>query len=147
MVDYTDISPSQLGRIKPLWMLNKEFHEAIEPIFCDQYASLVFEDRMDAIASGCDAMRITIAEENASIIGYCISTVKGALGEVASLHVHVSQRGRGIGKHLLALHIDWLKRNGCSEIGLYVSPNNGVAIELYKSQKLYPNILYMQLKE
>ncbi|TCN68580.1 GNAT family N-acetyltransferase [Acetobacteroides hydrogenigenes] len=147
MIEYHDIGPSQIERIKHLWIRNREYHEQSEPVFKEQYANLVFEDRMSAILDGDKELKITIAEEDENVYGYCISTVSGHTGEVVSLHVLHSQRRKGIGRQLMRLHIEWLKDKRCKEIGLYVSSCNENSITFYKELGFYPNLLYMQVKE
>ena len=146
MIEYIDIEPSQIERIKNLWIKNKEYHEQTEPVFKKQYANLVFEDRMDAILKGEKELKITIAEEAENVYGYCISTISGHVGEVVSLHVLESQRRKGIGEQLTKKHIEWLKSKSCKEIGLYVAAVNENTIAFYKQLGLNPDLLYMQLE-
>jgi Acetyltransferases len=146
MIEYIDIEPSQIERIKSLWIKNKEYHLQNEPVFKEQYANLVFEDRMSAILKGGKESKITIAEEAGNAYGYCISTISGYVGEIVSLHVLESQRRNGIGRQLTEKHIQWLRSRNCKEIGLYVASTNEKTIHFYKQLGLHPNLLYMQLE-
>lgn len=146
MIEYIDIEPSQIVRIKLLWQKNREYHLHNEPVFKEQYANLVFEDRMDAILKGEKELKITVAEEAGNTYGYCISTISGHVGEIVSLHVLESQRRNGIGRLLTEKHIQWMKSRSCKEIGLYVASTNEKSINFYKQLGLYPNLLYMQME-
>lgn len=146
MIEYIDIEPSQIDRIKLLWHKNKEYHLQNEPVFKEQYANLEFEDRMNAILEGEKELKITIAEEAGNTYGYCISTISGNVGEIVSLHVLESQRRKGIGKQLTEKHIQWLRSRNCKEIGLFVASSNEKTISFYKQLGLHPNLLYMQMK-
>ena len=146
MIEYIDIEPSQIERIKLLWHKNKEYHLQNEPVFKEQYANLEFEDRMNAILEGEKDLKITIAEEAGNTYGYCISTISGHVGEIVSLHVLESQRRKGIGKQLTEKHIQWLRSRNCKEIGLFVASSNEKTISFYKQLGLHPNLLYMQMK-
>lgn len=146
MIEYIDIEPSQIERIKLLWQKNKEYHLENEPVFKEQYSTLVFEDRMNAILKGEKELKITIAEDDGNTYGYCISTISEYVGEIVSLHVLESQRRNGIGKQLTEKHIQWLKSRNCREIGLLVASTNEKTISFYKQLGLHPNLLYMQLK-
>jgi len=145
-MNYIDISASEINTIKDLWNRNKEYHIQIEKIFKELYTNISFEKRMKSILEKEGELKITIAEENDKICGYCISHTEGDVGEVVSLHVLESQRRKGIGKELTKLHIKWLKEKKCKEIGLYVSSVNTKTIKFYEQLGLYSCLNYMQLK-
>ncbi|MFA8343470.1 MAG: GNAT family N-acetyltransferase [Rhodothermaceae bacterium] len=145
-MNYRDISPSEISIIEELWNRNKEYHIQIEKVFKELYTSITFEKRMKAILEKENPLKITIAEEDDKIYGYCISQKEGDVGEVVSLHVLDGQRGKGVGKELTVQHIDWLKENNCKEIGLYVAAGNDKTIKFYEQLGLCSKLTYMQLK-
>ncbi|MFA8435290.1 MAG: GNAT family N-acetyltransferase [Marinifilaceae bacterium] len=147
MITYTDISSKEIVLIRELWIKNKEYHEELEENFKEQYAHLVFEERIKGILEGQKELKITIAKVEDRIVGYCLSSIVGNVGEVVSLHVLENQRGKGIGIALTQLHIDWMKDKQCKEIGLYVASGNEKTINFYRKLGLHPNLVYMQLKE
>ncbi len=147
MITYKDIKPSEIGTIKVLWNKNKAYHEDIDEQFGDQYSNLVFEKRMNDMLNGPEKVKITIAQEKDQAVAYCISTITNNSGELASLHVLDNYRGKGIGKKLTEIHLEWLKKNQCKEIGLYVAAANQNTIKFYKELGLETSLVYMQLKE
>lgn len=146
MVEYKDITPAEIELIKDLWNKNKEYHERNEKVFKEMYSKMTFEERMKGIFEKGGECKITIAKEGKEVYGYSISNIVESVGEVVSLHVLESRRKKGIGKKLTELHIDWMKKENCKEIGLYVACVNESTIKFYQRLGLHPNYTYMQLK-
>ena len=144
MTEYKDINKSEIDLLKDLWYKNLEYHYENEKYFKKQYKNLSFEKRMDAIFENAEKTKITIAVENEIPVGYCISKISNNEGEVMSLHVLEKKRGSGIGKKLTQLHLDWLKENKCSAIGLYAASGNFKTIKFYEQFGLKANMVYMQ---
>lgn len=146
MVTYKEILPSEVSIIKELWIRNRDYHAAMEPHFKSQYLNLSFESRMQSLfASKQKQYKITVAAQNDTVVGYCISEYENGEGEVVSLHVLETLRGQGIGKQLLSRHVSWLKQNGCCKIGLYVASENQKTIDFYKANGFLSNLTYMQI--
>lgn len=145
MYEFFDIKYSEIIVIKELWERNRQYHEDISEYFGQIYHSVSFDDRIRPFAGfNEDRLKITVARENDEYVGYCISTIVEGKGELESLHVSESKRGKGIGKELAIKHINWMKENKCKVIGVTVSHENENTINFYKSLGFYPNTLYMQ---
>lgn len=146
MYELFDISYNEVGIIKELWEKNRQYHEDISERFGYQYRLVTFADRMKGLAGfNEDMIKITVVKENDEYIGYCISIITQGKGELESLHVSASKRGQGIGRELVAAHIDWMKKNKCDVIGVTASQENSNTIDFYKSLGFYPKTVYMQL--
>lgn len=149
MIVYRDIPFNEIAVIKYLWEKNKKYHEDISEFFGDDYASLNFDDRINAFCTyEKDNLKITIAEDSISDItlGYCISTFQGIEGQTHSLHVSEESRGLGIGKELMQRHLEWLRSSGCKDISITVAYENTNTIDFYKSLGFKLNTIEMKLK-
>jgi ribosomal protein S18 acetylase RimI-like enzyme len=147
MSEIFDISYDHIEVIKNLWEKNRKYHEDTSEYFKESYRLVNFEDRMKAFSRfNKYTMKITVAKKNDEYIGYCISTISDGKGEVDSLHVDKGNRGNGIGKNLVTIHLDWMKEKNCKAIGVTVSQENETTIGFYKNLGFYPNTLYMQQK-
>jgi len=147
MIEIFDISYDHIEVIKNLWEKNRKYHEDTSEYFKESYRLVNFEDRMKAFSSfNKDTMKITVAKEKDEYIGYCISTISDGKGEVDSLHVDKANRGNGVGKNLVTIHLEWMKEKNCKAIGVTVSQENETTIGFYKNLGFYPNTLYMEQK-
>ncbi|WP_053957337.1 GNAT family N-acetyltransferase [Inediibacterium massiliense] len=147
MVCYRDILFYEVSKIKEMWERNRKFHQETSKFFSHLYLNIVFEERINGFQSfDKDHIKITLAEEDDQLLGYCISTFEGNHGEPQTLHVIEEARGRGVGKELMNRHVQWLKSNGCSVITLIVSYENDYAIGFYQSMGFRPNTMEMRLK-
>ncbi|WP_432665282.1 GNAT family N-acetyltransferase [Wukongibacter baidiensis] len=147
MNEFFDISYDEVEIIKNLWEKNRQYHENTSEYFKEAYRFINFDQRIKAFSVFSEeTMKITVAKSNGKYVGYCISTIADGKGELESLHVDESNRGKGIGKKLVVKHIDWMKEKSCKVIGVTVSQENESTISFYKKLGLYPNTLYMQLK-
>ena len=147
LTEYKDINKSEIDLLKDLWYKNLEYHYENEKHFKNQYKNLSFEKRMESIFENAEKIKITIVVENETPVGYCISKIGNNEGEVMSLHVLETKRGSGIGKKLTQLHLDWLKENNCSVIGLYAASENYKTIKFYEQFGLKVNMVYMQIPD
>lgn len=149
MICYRDIPFGDVAIIKDVWERNRAFHEEISIHFGDLYSELVFEQRIQGFAAfEAERIKITVAEasEGGRVLGCCISTFEGGIGEPHTLHVIKEARGMGIGKELMRRHVAWLKSNGCGVITITVACENSKTIAFYESLGFKPNTLQMRLK-
>lgn len=147
MCEIFDVSYDEIEVIKELWEMNRQYHENTSEYFKELYHSINFEERMRAFSAfDSNTMKITVAKIGDEYVGYCISTITNGKGELDSLHVKETNRGKGVGKKLASKHIEWMKENKCKVIGVTVSQENETTIHFYKKLGFYPNTLYMQQK-
>ncbi|HCX62546.1 GNAT family N-acetyltransferase [Sedimentibacter sp.] len=146
MLIIKDIPFSEVSIIKDLWEKNRKYHENISEYFGFLYTDLVFEERINTFdVYDKKHIKISIAENNGKLSGYCISTFEGTNGETHTLHVDVNERNNGIGRKLMDAHINWLKNNGCKSINITVAIENTNTIDFYKSLGFRANTLEMKL--
>ena len=145
MILYSNITLEEINIIKDLWEANRAHHINISKHFSEQYASIIFDDRMRALSKFDKGnLMVTAAIDEGNCVGYCISVIAGGKGELVSMHVSESNRGNGIGKNLVNRHICWMKERHCMEIGVSVSNENEASIKFYRSAGFFPDTLYMK---
>lgn len=148
MITLSDIRPEEIEQIRDLWERNRQYHVAVSKHFSKDYESIRFEDRMKPLMALPEkALKITIARNNDDMCGYCISTVKNGSGELVSLHVLDSMRGKGIGRQLSEDHLQWIKEKGCEDVTVHVAVENESTIGFYQQLGFCSNVLMMQLKK
>ncbi len=146
MCEYFDIHFDEIHLIKELWERNRQYHEDHSEKFGFQYQGLCFEDRVQRFSGLSEEnLKITVAKEQGNCVGYCISSIFDSKGELESIHVNASTRGKGIGKELAQQHIDWMRENNCKAIGVTVLHENESTIRFYESMGFFKNTLYMQM--
>lgn len=142
-----DISYAKVKVIKDLWEKNRQYHEENSEHFKELYRSINFDERIKVFNSYPeDKIKISVVKDKNKYIGYCISVIDGKKGELGTLHIDKTQRGKGIGTRLIEKHLEWMKEKKCEEIGVTVSQENNLAIGFYKKLGFFPNTLYMQKK-
>lgn len=144
---YRDINIDEIHMIKDIWEKNREFYINISNFFNFLYKGIVFEDRMKPFESmNQDNLKITIAQENDIVIGYCLSTTDDSYGEMNTLHVKEEERGKGVGKKLMEMHLKWMKEKECLNISLHVSCENENTIAFYEGFGFRKNTIEMRMK-
>lgn len=140
-----DISYDKVEIIRELWEKNRQYHERTSEFFKESYRFLCFEDRIKAFSTlNKDEIKITVAKINDQYVGYCLSTAVKGKGELESMHVDETMRGKGIGTELAIRHLQWMREKNCDVIGVTVSQENKSTIAFYSKLGFYPNTLYMQ---
>jgi len=89
------LSKNDLALLKPLWEKLNEIHLHDSPHFKNFYEAFTFEQRIvsfDTIKA--DNLLIQIVEVDGKIFGYCISTITNETGEIESLYLEESVRGK-----------------------------------------------------
>ncbi|WP_432401056.1 GNAT family N-acetyltransferase [Wukongibacter sp. M2B1] len=148
MKEIFDISYDEVEVIKNLWEKNRQYHENTSEYFKESYRYINFDNRIKAFSIfNRDRLKITVVKDKGKYVGYCISTIVDGKGELESLHVDQNSRGEGIGQKLVTKHIEWMRDKNCKVIGVTVSQENKPTINFYKKFDLYPNTLYMQLRD
>ncbi len=78
---------------------------------------------------------IFVAEENDTIIGFCIGALDQkdkTKGWFLNLAIGKNYQNRGIGYKLMEKLLTFFKNSGCNEVNLTVDPKNSAGIHLYE---------------
>jgi ribosomal protein S18 acetylase RimI-like enzyme len=79
------------------------------------------------------ALIATIAETEAGIVGYQLTTGHGPRAHLARLAVHPGMQGRGVGRALVSDLFAYLTRIGTSRLSVNTQSDNRASLNLYKS--------------
>jgi len=124
-----------LEKVEDLWYELKVHHEKIHPEFPDTSTS-TFEKRKEGLKEKGKEILVdwirSISDK--TDIGYCISILdKNDIGEIESLYVRETFRGKGAGTELMKRALSWLEQKKAKAIRLSVLSGNKEAIDFYTS--------------
>lgn len=130
-MDIIKIDKDNIYQIEPLWKELNDLHCEISSNFKEHYASFTFEQRTKDIFSR-EGMVIYAAQSDKDLVGYCISTKSGSVGEIDSLFVKHQFRGENLGVRLIEKAMAWLESAGCETIKLMVAEGNESVLAFYQ---------------
>lgn len=142
------LSLEQLDLIEPLWIKLNKLHESKSTHFKSFFSENTFKKRTEKFKS-MDPSNINVEvveAEEGLIIGYCISTVIGNVGEIDSIFVEAHARKYGIGEQLVDNATKWLKDKNCSKIQVAVAVGHESVFDFYIRNGFYPRVTYLELK-
>ncbi len=82
------------------------------------------------------AGRMLVAEENARVVGYTLTTLNGGSATLARVAVHPEARRRGLGRALVAEASEHARQAGASAVTLCTQEKNDASRALYASLEL-----------
>jgi diamine N-acetyltransferase len=144
----TELPPIELRQIKSCWERLNAIHLNDSVHFKDHYANFTFEKRMEAFAS-MDAkdIKLTVIKTGDTVAGYCLSTIDGGVGEVASLYIDEALREHSYGRQLVELHKEWFRSRGCRKVIVTVSHGHDSVLGFYQKLGFYERLIQLELKE
>ena len=136
-IEYVKGNHCLLDEIAPLWDQLNRYHARVSTYFADAYASNTFEERkkqlIDKARNGRLCVVLARDSETSEYIGYCVASITlDGIGEVDSLFVDNSYRGRDIGGKLTEMVLEWLKENQVSSQLILVAYGNERVMEFYR---------------
>ena len=138
------ITREEIGRIKELWEELNVHHLSRSTHFKDLFSKLTFEKRMEGLRER-DHFIAYVAESKTEKVGYCIATVDGLVGEIDSLFVKGSYRGKRVGEELMSLALKWLQGHSCETLKVSIAEGNEKAIGFYKRFGFAERFIVMQM--
>lgn len=146
---FRDINVDELDLIKSLWEKLNQLHMQDSIYFKEHYKTNTFEKRCKKFwQKDKKDIKIEIVEdEDAVIIGYCISTLEKAKGEIESLFIEEKFRKNRLGNMLISNAIKWLKERRCNTILVSVADGHEDVFDFYMKNGFYPRLTYLELKE
>ena len=130
-----------LDRVGPLWSQLRHHHADLSPRWRASLLATAFEERRTGlIDKGARGLLVSVATTRCGQdIGYCVSTITGkGTGDVDSLYVVPSQRGRGVGDALMSAAIDWFGGHSVGSIFVEVIEGNDAAQRFYARYGFLP---------
>jgi len=148
---YSSGNQTLLDRIKPLWQELNQHHLCRSPYFKEYYQNLTFEERKRVILQrlvGGGHIRVDLAFDSDTLAGYCVSSIDRALtGEIDSIYVDETYRGRGIGTNLVKNALTWLNSKGSKKNIVSVGVGNEDAYSFYEKFDFYPRRTMLEQKK
>ncbi len=80
-----------------------------------------------------------VTREEGTVRGFAIVGIAGTVGYLQRIAVHPSARGRGYGRSLLRVSLDWCRRRGARQQLLNTQPGNDAAAGLYRANGYFVN--------
>jgi ribosomal protein S18 acetylase RimI-like enzyme len=147
--EFSRIDKADIGLIKPLWESLNKMHANESSYFRDFYNRFTFEKRIKSLEKlDDDKIRIDIASEGKNnIIGYCISTIRGDIGEIDSLFIEEKCRAHGLGKIFVEKSVEWLTAAECERIRVSVAYGHESVFSFYEKFGFYPRLTTLELRD
>jgi len=143
-----ELPKKEIAAIKHLWEKLNQMHYHDSIYFKDHFQTFTFEKRCNDFADLNDEeIKINVLMDSEKVVGYCIATIKKAVGEIESIYVDDEYRKNGFGKKLVKENTDWLKKNKCKKIMVAVAYGHDSVFNFYMKLGFYPRVSYLQLKE
>ncbi len=148
-IAYRLVDENNLEAVRALWEKLRAHHTPLLSRFSEALPPFDFEPRKRELLAKADAGKIRVelvrAGSDATDIAYCVSTVSAdGRGEVDSMFVEESFRGRGIGSELVRRALEWMESVGASSNVVAVAHANAEALTFYKRLGFYPRTILLQ---
>jgi GNAT superfamily N-acetyltransferase len=141
--ELVDTGLDNIQLIEKLWLKNAEYHNTSSKYFSTDIQEGIFQKRLESWQHS-ENLKFTIAKEDETIIGYCISSAQKKIGVIESLYVDEKYRKQGIGKALVTIHIKWFESLKCKKYSVTTVYENPIAISFYKAVGLFPKKIVME---
>jgi ribosomal protein S18 acetylase RimI-like enzyme len=150
------LARDDLDRVEPLWSALREHHATVAPDFGPPRSRAESWRRRrtqyEAWLSEPGSF-LLIAERGEKVVGYAMVHLRSGsptwplgeqAGEVETLAVLATERGKGIGTLLLQAVHEELRASGVSEMSLHVLPGNLSAIRFYERHGFSTSALWLR---
>ena len=146
---YRVLAEDGFDATRPLWEKLRAHHSPLLAGFRGTTPPFNFAPRKQELIAKAAAGKIRIElvsiAPGALDIAYCISTVSAdGRGEIDSMFVEESFRGRGIGTELVRHALAWLENAGASSKLVTVAHANEQALAFYKRFGFQPRTILLQ---
>ena len=144
-MEIVEIPKERLGDIEHLWNHLNQYHNDKSSHFNDYSEKHDFLNSRKTLLAR-DKLAIFVAVDEGKMIGYCISSIEGGLGEIDSMYVMKEYRNNGTGTKLASHAMAWLQRNSPIEINIYVAEGNESIIPFYERSGFLKKYYVLQQK-
>lgn len=135
-----------------LWEKLNEYHKTNTKHFPRRYSDFTFEKRkaglLEKVKTG-SVMRIDLARDANKnvIVGYCINTVSPQkIGEIESIYVDETYRGKGIGDNLILKAVQWMNSLDVNQKIVGVAAGNEQVFAFYGRYGFCPWLTILEQK-
>jgi ribosomal protein S18 acetylase RimI-like enzyme len=145
-MEISSLQNDHIFEIRPLWQGLNSLHGKLSTNFKDHYQNFTFDKRIKNLLKK-DALKVFVAKENDSYIGYCIASVQDAVGEIDSIFVLPEFRECKAGYKLMESALKWLQVQVCDYIDLIIAEGNEGVISFYEQFGFRKRATIMRLKK
>lgn len=131
------LSFEQVSVIEPLWKKLNAHHLNISKHFSLQFHSRSFGERLKLLANR-EKLQVFICRIENRVVGYCLGSTVGTVGEIDSIFVEREFRGAGIGEKLMRAMIEWLDEVGAVQLQVSVVSGNENSYTFYEKFGFFP---------
>lgn len=136
-----------LDRVAPLWLELRRHHAELAPQWSENLSAKSFDQRRNELLQKAGGgLFVLIAGARDRDIGYCVSTIEGAVGEIDSRYVVAEHRGQGIGQALMAQTMNWFTSRDIRNIAVDLLAGNDDATRFYARYGFAPRTVRMILQ-
>jgi ribosomal protein S18 acetylase RimI-like enzyme len=137
------INGSEIECIRKLRDTLNIYHTAKSTHFQDHFSKYTFEKWVERMNRR-DRLMTYVAQDKDENVGFCMATIDGLVGEIASLFVSEPYRDRRLGEELISLALKWLEDQECEAIRVSVVVGNERVIDFYRRFGFAERIVVMQ---
>ncbi len=130
-MEIVELDRSRLPEMENLWKELNSHHRQRSWNFKQYFDTLTFQDRLKQLLHK-ENLSLFVTSDAGLYVGYCIVTAERNKGEIDSIYVKASHRGRGIGHELMIRAMEWLRMQDCIEIVIYVAEGNEQVLSFYE---------------
>jgi diamine N-acetyltransferase len=127
--------------VRVLWERLNRHHAAVSVHFADRFKAGTFENRRKQLGIRAESgfLRVDICYDGRKRpVGFCAASILGSEGEIESLFVLSTHRGRGIGETLMERAMEWFNSNGSETVKVSAVFGNEAAHGFYAKFGLFP---------
>ena len=148
MYIFEELPFSQIEEIKKLWLELNNIHYIDSVYFKKHFEEMTFEKRIKSLGNySVNNFSIFVCKDKKDIVAYVIAGIIAETGEIESLITTKKYLGKGIGKKLVRMCIDWFKKENCKKIKVGVAHGHEDVIEFYFKQGFRPRMTFLELVE
>ncbi len=130
-MEIIQLSLNEIGAVRPLWQLLNATHFHHSNHWKSHFKNLTFQKRIEALQQA-DEVTVFVVRQEDLIIGYCIASIKGKIGEIDSLFIKESHRGSELGKLLMTRCKQWFEDQAIQELKVEVAEGNEAVLPFYE---------------
>lgn len=146
---FAEGGPELLDALAPLWEGLRSHHQGITRHFPERFAAMKWAERKTGLLKkgGPDRLHVVLALQEGRPIGYCIVSIDAqGEGELDSLFVDESCRGKKVGEEMACRGLAWLKAFPAKDILIQVAAGNERALPFYRKLGFLPYTTLLRSK-
>lgn len=142
MITYKKVDIDAIDIIKPLWKKLRTYHQGVSEYFTQDFEKDNYVERKKKLLDK-ENVQIALAYDSTLLVGYLIASIDKKSGEIDSLFVDETYRGKDIGDELMQVSLEWLKSFQPEDIRVSVAYGNQV-LSFYEKHGFLPRSVILK---